>query len=193
MKRLNIGLDFDDVIANSHLLKPVVAKKLFGVEINPDRFRREWVVPVGILTNDQYVEVGKEVFSGKYPMIPVPGVLEYVSRLIQDGHKLRIVSSRSVVQGTLEPAIKWISYHSIDLPLLGVGYRMSKADACKGLDLFVDDDSTKLEPLVGVVQHLVLFSWPQNSEEIPPKGTVRVWSWEEAYQHITQVALQEGL
>ncbi len=170
----------------------MLALKLFGKSISADNFRRDWVVGSGALTPEEYTLIGKEVFSGKYPMVPVPGALEYIQQLIKDGHHIKVVTNRSE-DGTLQPALRWMQEYQVTLPVTGVGYGASKVKACKGLDIFVDDDSTKLISLVGVVPHLLLFSWPQNRLEEAPEGTFRLWSWRSVYEHISAIANQGGL
>lgn len=53
-----------------------------------------------------------------------------------------------------------------------------------GLDLYVDDDFDKLEPLVGVVPHLFLFSWGYNAHEEVGTIAKRVASREGLYYAI---------
>ena len=181
---MNIGFDFDDVIVGTHSLKSQVAYSLYGVAIPLDCFRREFVVGKGLLTSEQYTMVGREVFSGKYPMEPVPGALDTISLLMGEGHSVRIVTNRSLEWKTLKPAQDWRAECGLDIPITGVVYGTSKAEACAGLDLFVDDDSIKLHQLVGVVPHLLFFCWPHNVHEIPPKNSVNVCSWTDIYNYI---------
>lgn len=183
---MKIGIDFDDVLAHSHLLKPMVARALFGLNIQPDSFQKDLILSRGLLTEEQYRIVGKEVFSGKYPITPVPDALVYIPVLIREGHLVRVITSRSSDQENLKPAKDWLKQHGLDLSVTGVGYGSSKAKACQGLDMFVDDDLEKLESVVGVVPHLLLFSWPHKTFAVP-KGVTQVRSWVEVYQYVNRV------
>lgn len=180
---MNIGLDFDDVIVHSHLLKPVIARSLYGVEIDPARFRKEFVVGE-FLTREQYQEVGRKVFSGEYPLTPVVRALETIDELLAEGHFLRIVTNRSHEKGTLQPALDWMREYELKLPITGVPYGTSKAEACKNLDLFVDDDSNNLHNLVGHVRHLLFFCWPNNRHEKEPESAVRVHTWADINRYV---------
>lgn len=180
---MEIGLDFDGVIANSHPLKSIVAREKFGVDIPPEQFRRERVVEDSLLTREQYREVGRWAMDGSYPIPPVPDVLLYLPFLLHNKHSVRIVTSRT--EGMLEFAKKWLAGYRIpELPIFGTGYGLPKTEACKGLDVYVDDDLEKLLPLMGLVPNLLFFSWPWNRHEEEPAGIVRVSSWWELYNHI---------
>lgn len=180
---MRIGLDFDDVTVDSHSLKPVVAKVLFGVDIDRSRFRREFVVGK-VLSEEQYLRAVREVYSGKYALPPVPGAIDGIRALQSAGHDLCIVTNRSEGHQNLKPALLWLKEHSLDIPVTGVPYGTSKAVACEGIDLFVDDDPAKLHQLVGVVPHLLFFCWSHNIHEREPEKSTRVHSWQDVLNYI---------
>ena len=184
---MNIGLDFDDVVASTNEIKSEIARLLYGVEIEKTRFRREFVVATGILTEEQYLTVAREAYSGKHLVSPVSGSIEGVQRLRSDGHQVRIVTNRSNEFGTLSVALRWLKEHGISIEVKGIPYGSSKAPACKGLDLFVDDDPKKLHELVGIVPSLLFFCWPHNAHESEPDNSVRVHSWAEIHNYIQQL------
>lgn len=180
---MKIGLDFDDVICYTHGLKPVLAKKFYGVDIPESLCRKDYIVRNNILTAEQYLKVALEVFSGKYEAEPVYKAIEGIRFLKQEGHSLKIVTSRSDKQGILESAKAWLRKHELDIPIVGVPYGESKARACVGLDFFVDDDPAKLKELVGTVENLIFFCWPHNQNEIPPANSLRVRGWDDIIEH----------
>lgn len=179
---MNIGLDFDGVIANSHPLKVIIAKKRFGVNILPEHFRRELVIERGLLTREQYRAVGVEAMDGSHLLPPVHESLMYLPVLLREKHSIRIITSRT--EKMLDIAKNWLAEEKIILPIQGTGYGLSKITACKGLDLYVDDDLEKLLSLIDKVKHLLFFSWPWNAHEKEPKGIERVSSWWEIYNYI---------
>ena len=94
------------------------------------------------------------------------------------------------VQKNLEAQIahEWLMLHKLMLPITSTGFGNSKAEACKGLDVYVDDDLDKLEPLVGIVPHRFLFTWEYNTHtSFDPAIAVRVNSWEQFYTEIKKV------
>lgn len=178
---MKIGLDFDGVQGNSHYLKPLIAKNMFGIEIPADRFERHLVVP-DVLTKEQYEAVGREAFFGDYIIPPIKDALFYMEILLGHGHQLSTITSRS--GEALKIAERLQREYGVIMPIVGVGYGVSKLDACRGLDVYVDDDLRKLIPMMGVVPHLVLFSSPTNTEDELPEGIVRVADWYSLYNHI---------
>ena len=182
---MKIGLDFDGVISDCGKLKSDGAKKLYGVDIPPAKFKKEIVVGEKHLTMEQYRELQKIIYGTReigFLMEPVDGVLHFLPRLVADGHTVLVVTSRGEVE--LEIAKEWSTRQRLQLNFAGVGYGNSKASAASGLDFYVDDDLDKLEQLVGIVSHRFLFSWGYNTHV--DIGTVanRVASWEELYRTI---------
>lgn len=185
---MRIGLDFDGVISDCGTLKCEAAKKMYGVDIPMERFKKELVVGAGILTLDQYHKLQEDIY-GTYEIgmtaVPVEGVLAAVPKLLADGHEVRVITSRDGVM--LDIARAWSEKHGLTLTFTGVGNGLSKAGAAVGLDLFVDDDLDKLEPLVGVVPHRLLFSWPYNGHVEAGDVAKRVASWQEILAHVAQL------
>ena len=182
---MKIGLDFDGVISDCGKLKSDGAKKLYGVDIPPAKFKKEIVVGEKHLTMEQYRELQKIVYETReigFLMEPVDGVLHFLPRLVADGHTVLIVTSRDEVG--MEIAKEWSTRQGLSLNFVGVGYGNSKAGAANGLDVYVDDDFNKLEPLVDVVPHRFLFSWGYNAHEEVGDVAKRLTSWEELYRTI---------
>ncbi len=183
---MKIGLDFDGVISDCGKLKSDGAKKLYGVDIPPAKFKKGIVVGEKHLTMEQYRELQKIIYGTReigFLMEPVDGVLQYLPKLVADGYIVLVITSRGEVE--LEIAKEWSVRQGLQLNFVGVGYGNSKANAATGLDLYVDDDLDKLEPLVGVVPHRFLFSWGYNAHVDVGTVAKRVASWEELY-HIIQ-------
>ncbi len=182
---MKIGLDFDGVISDRGKLKSDGAKKLYGVDIPPAKFKKEIVVGEKHLTAEQYRELQKVIYGTReigFLMEPVDGALNYLPRLIADGHTVLIITSRGKVE--LEIAKEWSIRQGLQLDFVGVGYGNSKAEAATGLDLYVDDDLDKLEPLVNVVPHRFLFSWGYNTHIDVGTTARRIASWGELHRTI---------
>ncbi len=183
---MKIGLDFDGVISNCGKLKSDGARKLYGVEISPDDFKKELVVGKGILTSEQYRNLQRQIYDNReigLSMVPVDGVLEFVPRLQMEGYDLTVVTSRR----ELEIPNEWSKLHGLHLNMVGVG-EGSKAGACSGLDVYIDDDLDKLELLVGIVPNRYLFSWGYNRHiDIPENVAKRIESWKQFYEEIVSL------
>ncbi len=99
MQKLNmeIGLDFDGVISDCGRLKSAAAKIFYGVDLPPERAKKELIIEDGIITLEQYRELQNLIYSKRDLfdlMEAVDGVPEFLPRLQQEGHNVRVVTSR---------------------------------------------------------------------------------------------------
>lgn len=180
-----IGLDFDGVISDCGQLKSESAKKIYGIDIPPARFKKELIIHDGLLNEQQYRNLQKIIYTTRdtgLAIKPVDGVLLYLPKIIAEGHQIKIVTSRD--KEALEIAKEWAKIHGIELEFIGVGYGKSKRAAASGLDVFIDDNLDKLIPLAGVVPHLFLYAWGYNSHINTGAVAQKIFSWKEIYQTI---------
>lgn len=185
---MNIGLDFDGVLSDCGRLKSDGAKQLYGVDIQPQDFKKELVTGRGLLTLEQYRELQRRVYSEReigLSMAPVDGVLDFLPRLLAQGHVVRVITSRE--SAALAVAQEWTRGKGLELDFVGVGYGKSKAAAAAGFDVYIDDDLAKLEPLVDVVPFRFLFSWGYNKHIDVGTVAQRVASWREFYDAIQEI------
>lgn len=190
---MRIALDFDGVLSDCGSLKSEHAKRMYGVDIPPERFKKELVVKelaggAGLLTMAEYQALQDEVYGNPevgMTMKPVEGMKLYVPRLLDEGHHLHIVTSRSGPM--LDIAAEWAKLHGLDVGFTGVGHGKSKAAALEGFDLYADDDLDKLEPVVDVVPHRFLFTWGYNLHLDAADVARRVADWHELYGAIQAV------
>lgn len=177
MKKLNLGFDFDGVFTDCSKLKSYAARTLYNKEIPPEQCNWQHIVNGGILTAEQYRELQRQIY-GERAFVSrteaVPGAISYAQRFQQAGHNVKIVTARTDEWAYL--AREWLLERGAHIPLTATR-RRDKTEACKGLDLFVDDDLDKLLPLIRTVKHLYLFSWPCNQNTPLPREIQRVRSW----------------
>jgi hypothetical protein len=148
------------------------------VDIPPENFKKEIVVGGGHMTAEEYHELQKLVYETREHgllMQPVRGVREGLERLRAAGHLVQVITSRNEVSIAQE----WCRAQGLSLDFTAVGYGASKAPACAGLDVYIDDDMDKLEPLIDIVPHRFLFSWGYNKHMVLGTVARRVWSWDE--------------
>ena len=62
---MEIGIDFDGVVTDCGELKSFVAKRLYGKDIPPDNFKKEFVVGKEMLTHKQYRELQSIIYGTK--------------------------------------------------------------------------------------------------------------------------------
>lgn len=181
----DIGLDFDGLISDCGQLKQYGAKKLYNIDIPPEIFKKELVVNKGILTLEQYHYLQEQIYSTReigLKMLAVDGALEFIPKLQKESYKLKIITSRG--DKAAEIAREWLTLKGLDIKLINVNGN-SKAEACKGLDIYIDDDFDKLEDLLDSVKNRYLFSWDYNKHiEVPETVATRIESWKAFYDKI---------
>lgn len=186
---MNIGIDFDGVIADTTELKVREAYQLFGVEVDPVRSKEYQVTEDGVLSKTQYRELMNHVCADPHialSMTPCLNSIESVRELLSENYVL-IITSRN--QNETNIAKSWCKTKGLDIPFVSVGYGESKADAAKKnqLDVYIDDDFFKLTPLARVVPHLFLFSTPQNRNQPIDNGFIRVNNWPDLLKSINEL------
>lgn len=189
IRLLNVGLDFDGVFVNSDQLKVDAARHLYGKVIPLEKMKKEILVREGTLTPEQYEELKTFVYDTEYGlrMQLIPDVKYYLSKIIGDGHKVGIKTSRR----HCDIVNQFMNEQRIKLPVENTGTNENKREICKGLDFFVDDDMEKLLPLTGLVKNLYLFRWPSNQEDFLTDGIREVGSWMEIYQQIKKISSEK--
>lgn len=183
---MRIGLDYDGVITDSRELKSKRAQEEYGVRIPVSLFKWHQVVQGGLLTAQQYRDIQRAVHFGETENILapfLPGLESYLPQLLV-GNEVRIVTGRDGDAARF--ASSRLRGIGIGIPLTGVGHGVSKRDATRGLDVFIDDDLDKLVDLE--VPHRFLFTHEYNLHERLPEGIKRVYSWEDLYQKIEKIA-----
>ncbi len=178
---MRIGLDFDDTIADALGLKRSWISQKFSIPLDQP-----------IDTKDpKYKESKNEMYRDREFTLeylkPRVGSLEAISQLVRS-HDLSIVTSRS--GDVLGIARDWLNINGVEnLEVNGVGYGNSKLDACRELDIFVDDELRKLVNLVGSVKHLFIITTEENKDEQLPEGIKRIDSLEDL---IVFISILEG-
>lgn len=182
---MNIGLDFDGVVADCGELKRLAAWEMYGVSIATKNLNREYIVEQQILTAEQYRAVQTAVYTEpQYSrrQCPVWGAPKHIKLLHDHGHHIQIITNRD--GESLALAERWLYNMGLGwVPIRGVGYGASKLEAAFGLAAFVDDDLDKLSELRGSVPNLYLFSQPYNDRD-SLYGIKRISSWSALYTHL---------
>jgi len=171
---MRIGLDFDGVLAGCFL------ERLLGVVgIGEPEIGRLLV----LMSAKRWF--WKTIGIACFFIRPVDGAIYYVSRLIEEGHKVTIISSFGPF-GCLVAKRCIRKMFGYDLEVIGVGWKNSKLEATRRfkLDVFVDDTLCKLVLLNGSVKHLFLFSQKCKCGQQEIDGIKTVFSWEDLYQKI---------
>jgi len=177
---MKIGLDFDGVIANTYQLKKKLAKEWHGLDIEEEEFKENTVVGQGLMTHEQYRKLMNTICGnpefGLY-MDEIKDALDIISKWHSRGNELKIITSREYDEERV--AQEWCRLKGLDIKIISVGYGKCKSDACRGLDVYVDDDLSKLKPLREIVKNLFLFSQAHNLKYETEEGIIRTGSFAE--------------
>ena len=188
---MKIGFDFDGVITNLSDLKSRGARKLFGVNIPEEVMHKHIVLRKGLLTDKQYDELQHFIAKSDFgrTMRPVIGMQQHIRKLQKEGYDLRIVTSRD--GAAVDIARDWLAKKGLEIEVIGIGRGENKVSTAikHKLDIFVDDDLYKLEPLCGVVSHRLLFSWPYNEHIQESSYVKRVHTWQQLYREISLLGM----
>lgn len=172
-KTLKLGFDFDNVIADGHTAKLAIAEKLLKKSVENNR-------KFGYYDNillQQSIYYNREAHRS---IPPVEDAIETLLLLQNEGHDITVVTGRG---GTaIDYAKEWLHSHGVDLRLIGT-YNEPKSPYCTGMELFVDDNTSFLLPMRGVVKRPYLFTRPYNTG-ICPDGIQRIDSWKEIYKEV---------
>lgn len=183
MKRLTILVDMDDTIEN--LLSAWVERlnRDFGTDIKPNDVT-EWDISKSfpMLTREQVVS---PLFCNDfwYSVMPKPGAPEMLKRLIDDGHRVLIVTTSG--------------YHTLrtkmDVTLFGYFPFLSWDDVIvtrhKQLirgDVLIDDGVHNLEN--GSYMKILMDAPHNRNYDAETNGMIRVKDWEEVYSAISKLA-----
>jgi len=196
MKKLRIGLDFDGVIANTPHLKSIVAKELFNVDIDPEDMLASHVFENNIMDIDAYHQLQQEIYfdhpEWHHQLQPIKGALEGIGTLQLKGHLVYCITSRTPEAVGL--ARQWFETHALLIEVHDTASHPDKTEIAKilALDAFIDDDPQFLEPLIGVVPHLLLYSWKYNEAYTEPKEIKRTRSWDDIQARIRTISEEES-
>jgi len=175
---MDIGLDFDGVLADGARLKSAVLKERFGISIPPELCKRKYALQGGWVGEQTYERVLCIVYeqARMHELIPpIAGAVEAVRELRKRGHRLRIISARNpAAEAHVRP---WLERHDIVMPVTCVGRFGLKTQACQGLDAYVDDDLVHLVPLKSVGRLFLFGPQPNPMPHWLPNGIRRVANW----------------
>ena len=188
---MRIGIDFDDVVADSISFIVRLHNERYGTSLTREsmtswRFEEVWGT-----TLEEAIRRTNEFFAEDQVtgVAPVAGSVEAIKKLKEQGHELYILTGRS--ENDVEETERWIKHHFPDV-FKGVHYGnfftlnknhvfRKKLDTCRelGIEVLIEDnDKTALEcAAAGIKVFLITTPWNKNFKTTP--NIQRVHSWEE--------------
>lgn len=203
MNSKTIAIDFDGVITNSDFAKANFARNELGLDVTEHVMKESYFVE--LFGNERGKMLYSQIIKGVYqtekmlevPMMPFSR--EGISSLIKAGWICVVVTSRSGMVSEKGSSAYWSwrflqenGYEIKRRNFVNVNGK-SKLDVCIELNTYgiVDDDYSKLVPLINAGLKGFLFSTQTNSnaeKEYSPFYGIRVKDW----MHLTQVLLDDS-
>lgn len=186
MRKLTILVDMDDTIENLCEAWVDFLNKIHGTTVHKDDIA-DWDMTLAFPTipkNQIYEVLGNEELWKRIK--PLPGAVEYLQRLTNDGHKVVVVTSASADSAKLKlenVLFKYFPFVSMKDVIIA-----SQKQLIRG-DVMVDDAPHNLE---GGSCFGILFSAPHNRKyEAEANGFVRADNWKEVYNIVCDLARKE--
>jgi uncharacterized HAD superfamily protein len=193
MRRMRIGVDLDDVLADFVPALAVYHNEVYGTALTKESFwaYRFWDV-LGITQEEAVKRVYDFLRSSQAKEIQsLQGSREAVEMLGRE-HELFVITARD--ESIAEMTMEWLTKHFVDL-FSGVYFAnhfsttsvpKSKGDICNelGIDVVVDDSSENALDCVTADRRVLLFSAPWNANAQLAENIERVFAWEDILKKI---------
>ena len=169
-----VGLDYDDVIANSSDTLSAAALDIYGFSVAANHFRYQESEVLDAMLRGKYEDLKDEVYLSVYWTEQTPlilGAKEGIAALLAANHHLVIVTNRSPdVSGIVTNDLRMkLGFEPPEIRF--VGRKVCKRTAVEELklDAFVDDSVKKLITLRGLpcIRNLICFT----DRKMPPDIT----------------------
>lgn len=202
MRKLEIGLDFDNVICDT-APRMWYVKNQYRMQQQLRQNSRTRNYPYEPSDEESYRYIQTRTYHEGNPL-HLDWIKEanyYTHRLIRDGHSLSVITART-------NAALWIAKEVLEIgglnennlkAIVGVGYPGSKASAAAelNLDVFFDDTLSHLVELEGIVPNRFLLSprrrcyWEKADDTIP-EDIIRINDWREFYQKLGDITISHS-
>lgn len=193
---MKIGIDIDDVLADSLPYFVRAFSRRFGLEV--DLADAAWQISERFPqiphreAHDFFSELIEAGFFSSRPLLP--GAKDAVERLAEDGHRLYIITGRAPKDEAVTR--NWLTHVGLLSRFEAVVHRARESvgrhksgAACElQLDLFIEDELVVASAVAETAIPVLLFDRPWNRGSLP-RNVQRVRSWTEV---LTQVAELNG-
>lgn len=183
MKKLTVLIDMDDTIENLCEVWVEYLNELYGTNVHLNDIK-EWDMTKAFPTIDSQ-KIYKPLYDERLwkRVTPLPGAVETIKRIIEDGHKVVIVtvSHQDTVSMKLNNVLfKYFPYLSMNNVII-----TSQKQLIHG-DILIDDALHNLE---GGQYMKLLFDAPHNrSYSVSDNDMVRVHNWDEIYNIVRDIS-----
>ncbi|HLP86685.1 MAG TPA: hypothetical protein VK153_02305 [Candidatus Paceibacterota bacterium] len=196
---MHIAVDVDDTIAD--LISNIILfhNDKYGTTLKREDFFSCWYREVWGGTKEQEVQKLVEFFETNYfkEVAPIPGSQSAMNFLLNEGHKLSIVTGR--IYALTKQTEEWVEkyfpnvfseiYHTNSYGSSGVKIKKSEMCRSQNMDVIIDDDLSHVADCTNVGIPVVVYDCPWNRAPLP-KGSIRMNSWEEIPKLINKINIK---
>lgn len=183
MRNLTVLIDMDDTMENLCEVWVECLNEKHGMNVSVTDVR-EWDMTKAfpsLSREEVFAPLLEEALWDR--ITPVPGAVENIQKMMEDGHKIVVVTSshpdtvRFKFRHVLNKYFPFIPYDDVVVT--------SQKQLVKG-DILIDDAHHNLE---GGEYYKVLFDAPHNwAYEVTQDDMIRVHNWDEIYQIVNAIA-----
>lgn len=205
MKKLRIGIDFDDVLFSSREAVHSFHNKNYGTNVCKEQMISYDLTEIWKCTREEmHARIRDFFISNEHnQMEPIPGAIDAIHKLSVH-HELFIITARPPEAEEMTKqllshfnkngeisGIKIFKKIHFTGTITGENIILTKAEVCKSesIDIFIDDhDSNTTSVSLSGIPSLLL-DQPWNRNEPLPNGVKRVYSWGDILNEIDQITL----
>ena len=178
-----IGVDLDDVVCSYVPALLQFINTQHGTEYTVADVK-QWNIHECIEREEQFVKAAMDhfMYSGGFSNLqPIPGAIETINRLKNNGHQIYFITSRS--SKATHDTYEWMDAHGLGIE--NIFFDRDKAWVAKrlGLDMFVDDNLSNLDAISERGIETICFDHPWN-RTFGRRAHMRYHKWEDIYNHI---------
>jgi uncharacterized HAD superfamily protein len=181
---MNIGIDFDGVIADTPKLKVQYVTEKFNIKINIKNSSKENLSK--IIGKDEYTKMIKQAYpSAAMNLVPaVKGCFSALKQLSQE-NKIIIITSRTDKE--VIAAKEWLKIHKVKYNLIINTSNKSKSTVCKKhyIDVLIEDEPENLAEIKYTKTRKILLERPYNVNPKISKEIIRCRNWSEILKVLT--------
>ena len=192
--RMRIGIDMDDVVADSMDAIIRMNNEKYGTSLKKENIWSYHFRDVIGITREEELKRLEAVFAEdqRVTLRPMEGAIEAITALKHAGHELYVVTARPLTDALQTE--RWLD-HRFPKAFAGVHYAnlnevdgvivRKKSAVCKelGIELMIDDNMKNALDCASAGIRVFLFDQPWNKGELYA-GVARVHSWEEIVKKI---------
>lgn len=175
VKIKKIGLDFDGPVVDTGKLQQLILRK-HGYKV-PPTCRYSNIPTSANLSREEYNRITSIALENE-KSIPYLELQKNFKRklkeLLSQGHSVEIITARAGEE--LKFAKKYLKYNNIDILIHSSGDKNSKVDACRDLDIYIEDMPFEIKELKRSMPRLVLFNTYDNKSSVLNKDELRIVS-----------------